>query len=261
MTDKFHFFEDFGNHQFVICPNCGCCALFLNGEFLCGSCGKKESQKEELPNYKNPSSLLTYIYSPKRSGHNYKLWLQMDFQGEDLWAVNELHLKFLRDFVTEKLRPSGQERGKYWNSSLESRLPKWIKSSKKRDKIIQAIQKLEERSMDCQPYFKRTNGVLNSPFYKSTHWYRGIFQDQKSLEDFKVTEFGDLDLPIIRSNLKKFMGNAIPAIFYDYIDQKETQFVAYAGFIERENGEIIGRLDLSQSLMGKTNRAIDSKNT
>ena len=127
--DRFHFMESFGSHQYVVCPNCEECALFMDGSLTCGSCGK--FKKAEFERFRGRASLnLARKFSRYHAGHDFKLWLKVEFQGEELWAVNEEHLLFLQDFISQKLRPSGSERGKYWNLSLESRLPKWIKDGK-----------------------------------------------------------------------------------------------------------------------------------
>jgi len=66
------------------------------------------------------------------------LWLEIKCGGERLWAYNEKYLELLENYVAAKLR----ERTTKGRSSFLSKLPKWIKSSKNRDEILRAIEKL-----------------------------------------------------------------------------------------------------------------------
>ncbi|WP_205324503.1 hypothetical protein [Glycomyces sp. YM15] len=62
------------------------------------------------------------------------LWLQTEFRGRLLWAVNEPDLDFLERFVAAGVRE--QSRG---NSTLASRLPAWIKSAKHHPALVKAL--------------------------------------------------------------------------------------------------------------------------
>jgi hypothetical protein len=75
----------------------------------------------------------------------FDLWLKTDCNGKELWALNEEHLKYLKEFVQAKIRERKKDDELGWsNQSLESRIPNWIKSAKNRDKILKCIQKLEK---------------------------------------------------------------------------------------------------------------------
>ena len=69
------------------------------------------------------------------------LWLQTPCAGRAFWAYNAEHLDFLRHYVEAAVR----ERTPNANATLASRLPKWVKSSKNRDTILRAIDKLERK--------------------------------------------------------------------------------------------------------------------
>jgi hypothetical protein len=56
-----------------------------------------------------------------------------------LWAYNAEHLNFLRRYVSAELR----ERLVMRNTSLASRLPKWIKSAKNRDAALKGLDRLD----------------------------------------------------------------------------------------------------------------------
>ena len=71
----------------------------------------------------------------------YGLWLQTRCAGNVLWAYNHQHLEFIRAYVASSLR----ERTPNTNSSLASRLPKWLKSAKNRQAVERAVKRLEAR--------------------------------------------------------------------------------------------------------------------
>ncbi|MBN1469614.1 MAG: hypothetical protein JW924_12885 [Fusobacteriaceae bacterium] len=72
------------------------------------------------------------------------LWLKTDCNRKELWAFNEEHLKYLKDYVLAKLREREKDEKTGWfNRSIDSRIPNWIKSSKNREKILKCIQRLE----------------------------------------------------------------------------------------------------------------------
>jgi hypothetical protein len=69
----------------------------------------------------------------------YPLQLQIECCGQTLWAYNEKHLEFIKNYVEAKLRA----RTPNINRSLVSRLPKWIKSARNRERILRAIEILK----------------------------------------------------------------------------------------------------------------------
>lgn len=78
--------------------------------------------------------------APKRRKRPIKLWLETDFRGERLWAVNEQHLRLLEEYVAAGIRETSS-----YNSTIASRLPAWIKSGKNRDGLLRALAKLRAR--------------------------------------------------------------------------------------------------------------------
>lgn len=60
--------------------------------------------------------------------------------GETLWAYNEAHVAFLEQYVAATLR---ERRSHRWgwgrNSSLESRLPRWIQAAKNRAAVLKKL--------------------------------------------------------------------------------------------------------------------------
>lgn len=70
------------------------------------------------------------------------LLLRSDFRGRVLWAWNLDHLSFLEDYVGSKLR----ERIPNQNTSLASRLPKWMKEAKNRESLLREFSAMRERA-------------------------------------------------------------------------------------------------------------------
>lgn len=70
-----------------------------------------------------------------------QLWLQISVDDNILWSYNFEHLKYLKDYVSAKLREASSG-GKY---SLAWKLPNFIKAAKNRTKILKAISRLENK--------------------------------------------------------------------------------------------------------------------
>ncbi|WP_214842451.1 hypothetical protein [Exiguobacterium sp. s150] len=66
------------------------------------------------------------------------LYLQTNCCGHVLWAYNRDHLAYMRAYVEADIRTSDGE-----NSSVESRLPKWMKQKHNREDVLRAIKRLE----------------------------------------------------------------------------------------------------------------------
>jgi predicted RNA-binding Zn-ribbon protein involved in translation (DUF1610 family) len=136
INDRFHDtgqqISAFGQTSLVKCPNCGGCALVqpLNTgdqlrRFVCRHCGSSKDDAPDAPSI------------------GYPLWLQATCRSQNLWAYNLNHLAFLEAFVRAKHRERHHlKRPNYRNSTLFSRLPRWIQSRKHRDEILKTIGKL-----------------------------------------------------------------------------------------------------------------------
>ncbi len=113
---------DFAKTVKAVCTNCG----FFN-----------EKTVKERAFYWNEDE-------PSDSYFDYRLWLKISCCGHSLWAFNLRHLGLLEEFVSAELRENPKDSFGYANSSISSRLPKWIKSSKNRKQILICIQKLKQ---------------------------------------------------------------------------------------------------------------------
>jgi hypothetical protein len=68
------------------------------------------------------------------------LWLRTDFRGHSLWAYNARHLNWLYSFVVAELREDTILGG---SAALHAVLPRWMTSSKNRDGVKKALNKLQ----------------------------------------------------------------------------------------------------------------------
>jgi len=85
--------------------------------------------------------------NPTDGYFGFDLWLKTSCVGHSLWAFNIKHLEFLESYVSAKLREREEgEKFGWHNSSLASRLPKWIKSSKNREALLKALNELKSKA-------------------------------------------------------------------------------------------------------------------
>jgi hypothetical protein len=88
---------------------------------------------------------------PHLPGFDLDLWLQVPCCGQTLWAFNEPHIDFMERFISAKLRERdlrGSRVGGWGccrNSSLESRLPRWMQIGKNRETVLKSLGLLRER--------------------------------------------------------------------------------------------------------------------
>ena len=130
----------------VVCPKCEKMAkVFLSDtqpkiEFsvkvVCSNCGFVKQKTT------NEREFYWYEDDPSDSFFGYKLWMKTSCCGNSLWAFNHRHLEFIESFVQAELRENPKDNLGYFNSSLVSRLPKWIKSGKNRKRILEGLAKL-----------------------------------------------------------------------------------------------------------------------
>ena len=130
----------------VICPKCSKKASVIpSGEesvkctcFACGYICEKHS---------NDRSFYWYNENPTDGYFGFDLWLKTNTLGNSLWAFNLKHLEFLESYISAKIRERSKDEKWGWhNSSLASRLPKWIKLAKNRKVLLKAINELKEKA-------------------------------------------------------------------------------------------------------------------
>jgi len=136
---------NFGTMFLVHCPQCARCAevqpmtvepvrFAREARIACSYCGYNKTIASRT--IAVGAAVDWYFQLP--------LWLQTPCCGEILWAYNPAHLDYLANYVQADLRedaPNGTPHG-LRNSTLTSRLPRWLKSAKNRDDILRGIAKL-----------------------------------------------------------------------------------------------------------------------
>ncbi|MEH1943054.1 MAG: hypothetical protein V7L01_22920 [Nostoc sp.] len=150
--------SDFEEEILVRCPQCDCPAKILTVKseqsslssikrITCQHCSYTKQQpkdgkrKAALLLWQNNSSygILDHFFG-------LPLWLQTSCCGQVLWAYNEAHLNFLESYVRSRLRERLPDNTLGWhNGSLASRLPRWIKLTQHREKVLHKIQQLKHR--------------------------------------------------------------------------------------------------------------------
>lgn len=130
----------------VVCPRCaGKASVVPHGDdqvkCSCLSCGYTSDRPT------NGRSFYWYHENPTDGYFGFDLWLRTDYGNHSLWAFNMRHLEFLRSYVSARLRERNPDDALGWhNSSLASRLPKWLKSGKHRETALKAIDELKAKA-------------------------------------------------------------------------------------------------------------------
>lgn len=133
-TDDFRRVYGFVDRVLVVCPKCAKCASISDStsRLICPHCGRIKD------------NIRWDIIGPESGTLGLSLFLQTDCGGENLWAFNLDHLRFLRDYVAAKHRAHARDDNGWSNRSLANRLPKWMTSSKNRDAVLRAIDRLAD---------------------------------------------------------------------------------------------------------------------
>ena len=126
----------------VVCPKCNSKALiFPNPEHrcVCTKCSFIKTKPDKKLKYGFYMDIMIDTY------FGFELWLQIRCCGTSLYAFTQRHLKFIENYIEADLRERKQDEFGWRNSSLASRLPQWIKSSKNREQLIKSIKKLKQK--------------------------------------------------------------------------------------------------------------------
>lgn len=81
--------------------------------------------------------------SPPSGGRSYRVlrrFLETQVAGETLWVLNLAHLEALEDWLGAKVR----ERGPRAGLTMMARLPRWMKASTNRTKVLRGLAQLRE---------------------------------------------------------------------------------------------------------------------
>ncbi|WP_456363581.1 hypothetical protein [Priestia aryabhattai] len=69
------------------------------------------------------------------------LYLQTPFRGQTFWAFNFAHLDYIERYIEAELRDPAP-----YYLSIESTLPRWIKSGKNRNELLKTIKGIKRES-------------------------------------------------------------------------------------------------------------------
>jgi hypothetical protein len=136
----------------VVCPRCAGCATVRPRDparrhpvsphrLVCGRCALVKDWEPGPRTYGGN-------YGPSLDPHfSQPLWLQAPCCGQTLWAYNLAHLNYIGAYVAADLRQRRRHPAHGWsNSSLASRLPRWMVLRKHRDEVLRAVAKLKEKA-------------------------------------------------------------------------------------------------------------------
>ncbi len=129
----------------ILCPKCSKLAKIFPMEndavrAVCEYCNFQNA----VPNSRR--AFAWYDENPTDGYFGYDLFLQTPCAGKSLWVFNLRHLKVLEEYVGAQLRERANDPDVGWsNSSLTSRLPKWLKSAKNKKAILKGILKLKKK--------------------------------------------------------------------------------------------------------------------
>ncbi len=139
----------------VVCPQCHRCALnlrfdtssrnlFAPRRLVCHHCGLAREWADTVV------ASLEYNDPPLDNYFHVPLWLSVPCANHILWAYNQRHLEVIEAFVTAQLRERTRDPKYGWaNTSLTSRLPKWIGSARNRTTVLKALAQLKVRLNEC----------------------------------------------------------------------------------------------------------------
>lgn len=74
--------------------------------------------------------------------HNLLLWFQKEIKGNIFWVYNYEHLMYLEKYIKADLRERNNNGS--GNGTMVSRLPKFIKEAKNREKLLKILEKWKE---------------------------------------------------------------------------------------------------------------------
>ena len=148
----------------VVCPRCQGCAIvrprdaapatrhrYWPHRLVCGHCGLV---KDWAGDHRYPMS----DYTPPTDPYlGLPLWLQTPCCGRTLWACNPSHLAYVESYVAADLRQRRRHPAYGWsNTSLPSRLPRWLVLRKHRDEVLRAVERLKGALPPDKPGAKRS---------------------------------------------------------------------------------------------------------
>ncbi|MFC4777300.1 hypothetical protein ACFO9Q_10950 [Paenibacillus sp. GCM10023252] len=119
--------------KLIECPECLHCITLKKDSaiIICYKCGYQSSL--------NSIDLFTSLWGRNEgTAYGYNLFLRTPVCGHELWVLNKEHLDYLEGYISS----TNRRRIPNINQSVASRIPDWMKSSKNRLQVINALTKL-----------------------------------------------------------------------------------------------------------------------
>ena len=134
----------------VECPRCAKCAShrpiendnkrdwFAPRRLVCPHCALTQD-------WNNRGIHRHWYQTPARDDYfNELLWIRGSLGSNEIWAYNWRHLQLIERYVAAMHRQHSRDSEFGWaNKSFVNRLPKWIISSKNREKVLKTIQRVK----------------------------------------------------------------------------------------------------------------------
>lgn len=123
----------FSNKIYLKCPRCGKMGKLIRLEnsleiYECLNCG--------------------YIKKGNFILSKYELYLKVKTCGKTLWFYNEEHIDYVEKYVEANLRERVKINESWYNKSIGSSLPQWVKDKNNRERILKAIDKVKKLLID-----------------------------------------------------------------------------------------------------------------
>lgn len=101
----------------------------------------------EVKHYKPRIDMVPFVFEIDNSkmydtNFNVEIWYQKDFGKSIFWAYNQLHIEYLERYIKAGLRERNNNGSS--NGTMVSRLPKFIKEAKNREKLLKILEKWKE---------------------------------------------------------------------------------------------------------------------
>lgn len=103
----------------------------------CPHCNFQEEWKPKIKEVLQKSEAVNGLV--KEQYYDLPLWFQKEVNGEVLWGYNQDHIAYMEKYIKANLRERNNKGSS--NGTMISRLPKFVKEAKNREKLLKIIEK------------------------------------------------------------------------------------------------------------------------
>lgn len=140
----------------VVCPRCGERAVVSDAGLRCPACGatvdgtrwrSRDGRVGLRTRERGPwrRDRTPRRWWPEAQRTTYRLWLRTTCcGGNELWALNEQHLEYLRTYIAAGLREGPHTP----HQKLQHKLPTWMKRAEHREEVLAALDEFRARLVD-----------------------------------------------------------------------------------------------------------------